>query len=231
MNNTKTKTNKFKHAFISGNILICIILFTLIIIRNQEFLLLDSNLTQSIYNSFKDNQLVIDINVFITTYTLASVFGFAFVSLCLLIKKNFRTLYIFFVTALISLFVEELLKNIIHRTRPFLSISGITNLSTQTLSLSDYSFPSAHSVFAFYIATFIALRIKRKLLLKVLIFMLATAVALSRIILGVHYVSDIIAGSSIGILLGFLSIYIEKRLLSSSKRLPDSSPNVSENIV
>jgi membrane-associated phospholipid phosphatase len=61
------------------------------------------------------------------------------------------------------------------------------------------SFPSAHSATAFACATILASRASRRL--SALLFLLAAAIAFSRVYVGVHYPLDVVAGAALGILL------------------------------
>ncbi|HUA01243.1 MAG TPA: phosphatase PAP2 family protein, partial [Candidatus Aquilonibacter sp.] len=69
----------------------------------------------------------------------------------------------------------------------------------------NYSFPSGHSITAFAIAIAIGLFYPY---LQVCLLVVALLIASSRIILGMHFLSDVIAGSAIGILLGFTSFHV-----------------------
>jgi undecaprenyl-diphosphatase len=69
----------------------------------------------------------------------------------------------------------------------------------------NYSFPSGHSITAFAIA--IAIGFFYPFLLAYLL-VAAVLIACSRIILGMHFLSDVLAGSAIGVLLGFTSFHI-----------------------
>lgn len=73
----------------------------------------------------------------------------------------------------------------------------------------DYGFISSHSANYFGVFAFIFpfLSNKRKWLLW-LLFITGLIVILSRIYLGVHYLSDVLAGASFGLLSGFLMNYI-----------------------
>src|SRR5579862_1448588 len=68
-----------------------------------------------------------------------------------------------------------------------------------------YSFPSGHSITAFAIAISIGFFYPQ---LQGCLLAAALLIAASRIILGMHFLSDVIAGSAIGIGLGFASFYI-----------------------
>ena len=98
------------------------------------------------------------------------------------------------------------LKNITHRHRPELSIiKGITN----------YSFPSGHALSAFifcgifvYITWHSQLAPYLKWLYSILLFMFGTMIAFSRIILKVHYPTDIIASFCLGIVWTVTSLWL-----------------------
>jgi undecaprenyl-diphosphatase len=64
----------------------------------------------------------------------------------------------------------------------------------------QFSFPSGHSITAFAVAVPVGLFYPG--LASVLLF-LAASIALSRIILGMHFLSDVLAGSAIGAALGY----------------------------
>ena len=64
-----------------------------------------------------------------------------------------------------------------------------------------YSFPSNHAMNMFLSATLLALFYRRKFWL---FYSIAALIAYSRVYLGVHYLSDILAGAGLGIMLGLL---------------------------
>jgi len=68
---------------------------------------------------------------------------------------------------------------------------------------SGYSMPSGHAVVAFAIATVLGLYYKKKAYL-IPSLILAAFVGMSRVILGLHTIPDIVAGSFIGIIVGFI---------------------------
>lgn len=113
-----------------------------------------------------------------------------------------------------------LLKNIVQRPRP----DGY-----RLISETGYSFPSGHSMIstAFYglLIYFVFINIKNKKIkytLCVLLSILIVLIGFSRVYLGVHYASDVIAGAfvSIAYLVCFIHIYnivITKRKIEESK--------------
>ena len=68
-----------------------------------------------------------------------------------------------------------------------------------------YSFPSGHTITAFAVAISVGFFYPY---LQTCLLAAALLIAVSRIILGMHFLSDVIAGSAIGIGLGFFSVHI-----------------------
>lgn len=66
-----------------------------------------------------------------------------------------------------------------------------------------FSFVSGHAANFFAIATFTSLSFKDRYY-SIVVFLLAATVAYSRVYLGVHFLSDIIPGALLGILIGYL---------------------------
>ena len=126
--------------------------------------------------------------------------------ICILVLfKNKKVFYNFAGIALISKIINVIIKNTVKRPRP----DVLFRLSFE----SGYSFPSAHTMVAtcFYgfIIYLILNQVKNKkiknistLLLSLLIFL----IGISRIYLGVHYVTDVIAGFIFGIIVLVLFI-------------------------
>lgn len=90
------------------------------------------------------------------------------------------------------------LKSRLVRERPFVSFSSI---SCDTPPLDRYSFPSGHTLHAVCFNTIVALTAP-ELVLALIPFTLS--VAASRVVLGLHYPTDVAAGAVIGAGLGLL---------------------------
>jgi membrane-associated phospholipid phosphatase len=92
------------------------------------------------------------------------------------------------------------LKHAVGRDRPFVSVPRIANRGQSDL-ISDHvdpnSFPSGHTTMAFALATSASLSEPRWYVIAPAMTW-ATAVAASRMWLGVHYPSDVLAGAAIG---------------------------------
>jgi undecaprenyl-diphosphatase len=73
----------------------------------------------------------------------------------------------------------------------------------------QFSFPSGHTITAFAMA--MSLGVYYPALLPGLMFC-AASVALSRILLGMHFLSDVVAGGTLGAILGYLSAVLLRSL-------------------
>ncbi len=97
---------------------------------------------------------------------------------------------------LVSAFAIEralygVLKNGLKRDRPFRCLQIPMHINPS----DHFSFPSGHTSAAFLFATFAAIHWPLSALL---LYPLAIAIGLSRVVLGVHYPSDILAGAALG---------------------------------
>jgi membrane-associated phospholipid phosphatase len=143
------------------------------------------------------------------TTTLVSI---ALVSLILILasvkrSKVFLMQFFMLVAVLLSvLLVTQGLKGIIDRDRPFTTYPHIEKLS----SGGDSSFPSGHTLEAFAMATAISLLFSRKRIV-VPVYCWALLVAYSRMALGVHYPSDVLAGIIFGMSVGWVVPWVFRR--------------------
>ena len=118
------------------------------------------------------------------------------------------------------------LKAVFRRARPDTAVME---------ELSRYSFPSGHTMSAFIfccIAGYLTFKTRMPLALKVVIVILLIAfallVGLSRIILGVHYPSDVAGGLALGAAWVLLSVPVLNRLSRygyRGKRIENNSPS------
>ncbi len=118
-----------------------------------------------------------------------------------------------------------MLKNIVGRMRPY-DVRGVEILVNK---LSDFSFPSGHTLIAFETAIVLMKMLKGKLKpIAVFATILASIIAFSRLYLYVHYPTDVIAGIILGSLFAFIGTklceYIVRRIKNSEikdKQQPD----------
>jgi membrane-associated phospholipid phosphatase len=119
-------------------------------------------------------------------------------------------------TVLSAIAVNELitvgLKYSINRERPFVTYPDITKKS----GAGSPSFPSGHTSGAFATATSVSL-VYKKWYVTVPAYTWAGAVGYSRMHLGVHYPSDVLAGAIIGSGCAWLTYAVNKRLNLSTK--------------
>lgn len=105
-------------------------------------------------------------------------------------------------TAATGIVVYKLLKNRLVRERPYITHGEIV---CGTAPLDRYSFPSGHTLHA---VSFTILYGSYEPVLLVVLLPFAILVAASRIILGLHYPSDVLAGGAIGAAIATASITI-----------------------
>jgi len=118
----------------------------------------------------------------------------------LLIVKKYRKAGLMSAAALLcSLIINNLLlKNIVARTRPYEVIAGLQRLLPAQV---DYSFPSGHTGSSFAAAVIFYMYLPKKYGIPAMV--LAVLIGFSRLYLGVHYVSDVLGGAFIGIIIAF----------------------------
>ncbi len=122
--------------------------------------------------------------------TLLAIVGVLVISAFYFFKKDsiskidFVSFWALFAT---SLSINVILKYLIARPRPFVSYPEILKL----YDAGPHSFPSGHTITAFAIA-FGVLYIVKKRMYAVPVFIWAILVAYSRLILGSHYISDVL---------------------------------------
>ena len=130
---------------------------------------------------------------------LGSVYFISFVTLLILwhiyrLKINDRLPYLLLCSSLGCFIVNYLLKNIVQRPRPPLP---------HLVAARGFSFPSGHAMVSmcFYamVAFILSKTLQERLYIRLSMYLLATLIAASRVILHVHYLSDVIAGLFAGL--------------------------------
>ena len=150
-------------------------------------------------------------NIMINFTNIGSAYALIVISILLLCFIKSKRIPLTIIINLITVFLlSQLFKVIFHRTRPdelFL------------VNAYGYSYPSGHTMvstaFYGYLLSLIYKHTKNKLLkiiLTIFISILLLFIYISRIYLGVHYLSDIISGFSLGIIyLILFNYYINKK--------------------
>ena len=125
-------------------------------------------------------------------------------------------------TAVISRIVNITLKNILARPRPEFMV----------LEASESSFPSGHAQnnMALYIAILIATLLichtpKLCLAVKFGCIVLPILIGLSRVYFGVHYISDVISGWSVGVIVAYNICYLYFKIIYPKFKLKENVSN------
>lgn len=109
-----------------------------------------------------------------------------------------RTALILLSAVAVAKFAYGSIKLVVKRPRPFLVLDNVRLLLG---THKGYSFPSGHATISFCLATVIAMCYPK---VRYPIFIAAVLVAISRPYVGVHYPSDILTGSLLGIFIGYV---------------------------
>ena len=197
--------SKSIYLFLLGIIFFLIVLF-LLLTENTLFI---DNHGETIRN-FLSNYSFQYIFLFITN--IMSVIGIIIILILTIIlfrKRNIKKeLIVFSISILICLLVTNLIKIIIGRGRPLDTLIDVTG----------YSFPSAHSSISMLVYGYLGILINRyyigkhKYLYIILCILMVFLTGLSRIYFNVHYITDVIAGFSLGLIILYFSNIALKRL-------------------
>ena len=202
-------------------ITLCVILFVVLAI----FVKLGkvNALNDWFYNTFakpiQNNALT---NFFIVFTYLGNFFVLLIISLCFLFKKQKKDAVFLVLSLIFASILTFLIKFIIKNPRPE---------DIMLIDESGFSFPSAHATLSATTLTMIAYFLSKqtsKTWLKILIWSISTILVLSvcysRIYLGVHYLTDILAGLLLSaiIITIFIMLY---NLKSLSLKIKTNKPN------
>lgn len=204
-----------------------IILFILFII---EAILVTKNISNSIDLNlelfFVNHRFGLLTTIFkMLSFIGGPIFLVLFSLVILIVKKTRKFAQIIIITLISSTVINSLLKNGFKRARPSVS---------QLVSESSYSFPSGHSMGAMSLYIVLILLIimnmkasKKKNVTITFLGFMPILIGISRLYLGVHYVSDVIGGFLAGGALGFLLffIYINLKDLNTSFKSRDKYNN------
>ena len=147
------------------------------------------------------NSILDSIMIFITTLGNGGMIWIA-ATLILIIPKKTRKIGIMSAVALLGSLIinNNLIKNIVQRPRPFVTF---TDLQILIPTPSEFSFPSGHTSSSFAAASVFYKHLPKKLGIPAIV--LAGLIGVSRLYVGVHYPTDVIAGCFMGIFLAYLA--------------------------
>ena len=159
---------------------------------------------------------------FVTFFNFITLFGGlvgGIITFIILFFNNKKLSYIFLITFAIASILNTILKSIIARERPFEIYKDIINYGNE----DGFSMPSGHSMSASLYATFLFylnLKSKKsnytKFICGICLFIFVGLIAMSRMVLGVHFLTDTLAGIIEGFLLAFTACFVYNKLSKKS---------------
>lgn len=145
---------------------------------------------------------------FITSLGNAGAFWIALTVALLIFKRTRKTGVYCAAAMLLTLLVVNLaIKPLVARTRPYELVEGLQLIISRQ---KDYSFPSGHSANSLSCAWTIFRLAPRKYGVPALV--LAALISLSRLYVGVHFPTDVLAGAVIGIAMSELAQRLLRRV-------------------
>ncbi|MEG3224675.1 MAG: hypothetical protein BME94_03870 [Methanobacteriales archaeon Met13] len=153
----------------------------------------------------------------VANFTLAGILPFWGIVCVLLFvsggEKGKKVAILTLMALLLGFALSELFKYFIARPRPFYDVKAVM-VTTE----NGFSFPSGHSTIAFAACTLLGLEYGYLYLF----IAFASLIALSRVYLGVHYPSDVVAGALLGVFCAFLVYKEKEEILRSMLRFKNS---------
>ena len=152
------------------------------------------------------NPILNSMMIFITNLGNGGIIWIA-ATIALLIPEKTRKVGIMSAIALLGSLIinNEIIKNLVKRPRPFVTF---TDLQIIIPTPSQYSFPSGHTSSSFAAAAVFYRHLPKKLGVPSIV--LAGLIGFSRLYVGVHYPTDVIAGVVMGIFLSYLAEFLVK---------------------
>lgn len=181
-----------KRYIISGIFFLLFILITILMITNNTKVFDDTiyNYIFSFRNDFLDT-------LFKTITKLGNVLSVVVIVFILLIFLEKENIYKMLITVIGTVLTNEGLKHIIRRARPD---------HLRLIKENSFSYPSGHSMIAVALYGILIYLVYKniknkftKILLITLLVLLILGIGISRIYLGVHYPTDVLAGYAIAI--------------------------------
>lgn len=164
------------------------------------------------------------IMLFITRLGDGGIVWLILAAICLVKKKTRPCGAAMLLSLVIGLLIGNLtIKPLVARPRPFLTYPELTNLVAQ----GGYSFPSAHAMSSFAAATVFYLFSRKHghAAYGTPVLILAALIALSRLYVCVHYPSDVLCGTLLGIVIAIISVWLIKRSKVLRRNMQEDFPH------
>lgn len=153
-------------------------------------------------------------NGWTTFFQIVTLFGSflgLFVSFFIIFSKNKKLAVVLVFTFAVASVLNHVLKALIGRARPFDTYNDIVNLGNE----DGFSMPSGHSlcvgIYVGFLIYFLCQNIKdlpSRILGSVALGLIGVLVAFSRMVLGAHYLTDVVAGFFLGIMFAIVGIIV-----------------------
>lgn len=178
----------------------------------ESILTIDGNILLFLQD-FIRNPILDSIMIFITSLGDRGMIWILATIALLIPKKTRKAGYISALALLGSLVVNNnLIKNLVARPRPFTALSELSILIPRP---GEFSFPSGHTSSSFAAAAVFYRHLPKRL--GVLSVVLAGLIGFSRLYVGVHYPTDVLAGALMGILLSYIAEFLVNFFLRKRK--------------
>lgn len=146
---------------------------------------------------------------FITHFGDAGIFWIVIGLILVATKKNRKEGFqLLMAIALMALVVNVTIKPMVGRIRPF----DVYPIDLLVKAPHDYSFPSGHTAVSFAAAYVLGESYPK---FKLPVYLLASLIAFSRLVLFVHYPTDVLGGLVIGVMCGYISVHCLKMKVKS----------------
>lgn len=158
------------------------------------------------------NPILNSIMIFITSLGNGGIVWIV-ATIALLIPKKTRKVGLMSAVALIGSLIinNHIIKNLVQRPRPFVTFTDIRILIPKP---SEFSFPSGHTSSSFAATAVFYRFLPKKVGIPAVV--LAGFIGFSRLYVGVHYPTDVLAGAIMGVLLSYMAEFLvnfcEKKL-------------------
>lgn len=167
---------------------------------------LDGNILLWIQENIR-NEFLTPIMTFITHLGDSGWFWIVLALVLVILKKTRPVGFLMAASLFGSLIVNNvILKNLVARTRPYEAVEGLHRIIEAQV---DLSFPSGHTGSSFAAAVVIFIMCPKKAGVPALI--LAFLIMLSRLYVGVHYPTDVLAGMITGTLIAVCVCLVYKK--------------------
>jgi membrane-associated phospholipid phosphatase len=107
--------------------------------------------------------------------------------------------------------VVELVKFVIHRSRPFIRLATVRIVGYRA---RGRSFPSGHTSQTFFMATLMTQHFHASIWVAFLLYAIALLVGITRMYVGAHYPRDVLAGAILGSAWGLLGVLVDGYVLN-----------------